>query len=147
MKKISIALSLVFLCSIANAQDVRYQEFDHHVTEIVATVFSFVLVAFFILAVIKRILDYRLKNKVIDKQVTEGMAMSVLGSSDLGESRFLNVKWFAILFGIGVGLLVVKYTQPLGIHSLAIMFLSISLSFLGYHFFLARNRENEKNRL
>jgi hypothetical protein len=37
---------------------------------------------------------------------------------------------------LGAGLMIVNYTQPLGIHSLAIMAFSISLSFLGYYFFI-----------
>ncbi len=135
---------MILVATVANAQDDGRQPIDYHLFEICATVASFVLMAFFILALIKRILDYRLKNKVIDKQVTEGMALSVLGESNLQEGRFLNVKWFALLSGIGIGLLIVKFTQPLGIHSFAIMFLSIAASFLGYHLFLSsQGKKNE----
>ena len=138
MKKTAILFLLILVSVFANAQDLYRDQFylTQKVIEIVAVIFTFVLIVFFILALLKRVFDYRLKNKVIDKQVTEGMALSVLGSSEPKEIRFINIKWFAILAGIGAGLLIVNYTQPLGIHSLAIMFLSISASFLGYHLFL-----------
>jgi len=118
---------------------VEYQK----TVEIVAVISTFIMVLLFILALFKRIFDHRLKNKVIDKQVTENMALSILGDHIGKEGRFVNVKWFAILAGIGAGLLIVDYTRPLGIHSLAIMFLSIAFSFLGYHLFLSMQNKNK----
>jgi len=62
--------------------------------------------------------------------------ISSLLQTKTGEDRNINIKWFAILAGIGAGLMIVNYTMPLGFHSIAIMAFSISLSFLGYYFFL-----------
>jgi Zn-dependent protease with chaperone function len=71
----------------------------------------------------------------VDKGVPENIASSILQTNSK-ESRHINIKWFALLAGIGAGLTIVNYTLPLGIHSLAIMMFSISLSFLGYFFYL-----------
>ena len=60
----------------------------------------------------------------------------LLLQTNSGEEKHINIKWFAILAGLGIGLLLVYYTKPLDIHSLAIMAFSISLSFLGYYFFV-----------
>jgi hypothetical protein len=89
---------------------------------------------YFILTVLKRILEHRLKNKIIDKGISENIASSILQTTPT-EGRNAYIKWFAILAGIGLGLTGVNYTQPLGFHSLAIMAFSISLSFLGYYLF------------
>jgi hypothetical protein len=84
----------------------------------------------------KRIFEHRLKNKIVDKGISENIAHSILETKATEDNKYANVKWFAILAGIGLGLTGVNYTQPLGFHSLAIMAFSISLSFLGYYFFI-----------
>ena len=53
-------------------------------------------------------------------------------------------KWFAMLAGTGVGLTLVNYTMPLGVHSIAIMSFSIAASFLGYYLFIRKTREGEE---
>ena len=88
----------------------------------------------------KRILDHRIKNKILDRGITDNVAMSILQTNP-NENRNINIKWFAILTGIGAGLSLVNFTRPLGIHSLAIMTFSIAVSFLGYYYFL---RKSEK---
>jgi hypothetical protein len=107
------------------------------VFNISATIFVVILVMIFILSILKRMLDYRLKNKIADKGVSEIIASSIL-QSDTREDGAINMKWFSILAGIGIGLTIINYTLPLGIHSLAIMSFSIALSFLGYHYYLQR---------
>ena len=82
-------------------------------------------------------MDYRLKNKIIDKGISEELASSLL-HVDPNESKNINIKWFAILAGIGTALTIIYYTLPLGIHSLAIMAFCIAASFLGYYFFLRK---------
>ena len=88
----------------------------------------------------KRIFEHRLKNKIVDKGISDNIAQSILATHTPEDNKYANVKWFAILAGIGIGLTGVNYTQPLGFHSLAIMAFSISLSFLGFYLF-TRNRE------
>ena len=57
------------------------------------------------------------------------------------EDRNINIKWFAILTGIGMGLTIINYTLPLGIHPLAIIAFSIAASFLGYFLFLKQDEK------
>jgi hypothetical protein len=49
-----------------------------------------------------------------------------------------------MLAGTGVGLTLVNYTMPLGVHSIAIMSFSIAASFLGYYLFIRKTREGEE---
>jgi len=44
-----------------------------------------------------------------------------------------------VLTCIGIGLLIIDATLPLGIHSVAIMAFSIALSFLGYFMYIRRS--------
>lgn len=98
------------------------------------------MIIFFILTFLKHILDHRLKNRIIDKGISDALADNLLKSNPK-ENKLITIKWFCLLAAAGVGLTIVYYTQPLDIHSLAIMAISISIAFLGYYFFL---REAEK---
>ncbi|HEY5966897.1 MAG TPA: hypothetical protein VIU35_02915 [Chitinophagaceae bacterium] len=134
MKKI-IAIATVCSASFtANAHDsdVVYNE---EILQVAAAIFVVGMFMYFIIDILRRIFEHRLKNKIVDKGISENIAQSILATQKPEDNRFANVKWFAILAGIGLGLMVVNYTQPLGFHSLAIMAFSISLSFLGYYFF------------
>ena len=142
MKKIITSIASIFSVYALNAQDnsnpQQNMHIDPEIFNICATIFVIALFMIFILTILKRILEYRLKNKIVEKGIAENVASSILQTSP-NEGRHINIKWFAILAGIGAGLTIVNYTQPLGIHSLATMAFSISLSFLGYYFFIKQS--------
>lgn len=134
MKKI---ITIATVCSVgftANAHD--GYDYNDEIFEVSAAVFVVGMFMYFIINVMKRILEYRLKNKIVDKGISESIAQSILDTRATEDSRNANIKWFAMLAGIGLGLAVVYFTKPFGFHSLAIMAFSISLSFLGYYFFI-----------
>ena len=133
MKKIITTVIVLHGIIAANAQESN--GYNEDVFQVSAAIFVVLAFMVFILAFLKSILEHRLKNKIVDKGVPENVVSSIL-QSGTGEEKHRNIKWFAILAGIGAGLLIVYYTQPLDIHSLAIMAFSISLSFLGYYLFI-----------
>ena len=99
-----------------------------------AVIFVVILFMVFIVNLLKIFLENRMKHKIIDKGVSESAASSLLQTTPKND-QLTTIKWVCILAGIGGGLMIVNYTQPLGIHSLATMAFSISLSFLAYYFF------------
>lgn len=134
MKKITTITMACAASLFASADDFGLN--GPEVLRVVAVVLIIGMCMYFILTVMKRILDNKLKNKIVDKGISENVAQSLLETKTTEESKHANIKWFAILAGIGIGLLGVNYTEPIGIHSLAIMAFSISLSFLGYYLFI-----------
>ena len=137
MKKVITIVITIFTANTISAQNNGLQQstyIDHDIFNICASIFVVALFMIFILNILKRHLEYRLKNKIVDKGIPENVALSILQTNGR-EHRNINIKWFAILAGIGVGLTIVNYTLPLGIHSLAIMSFSVALSFLVYYFF------------
>lgn len=118
-----------------NAQHTVGTTIDKEIFNICATIFTVGLFMIFILAIVKRVMDYRLKNKIVEKGIPENVISSILQTNPK-EDRNINIKWFAILAGMGTGLTIIYYTLPLGIHSLAIMAFCIAAGFLGYFFFL-----------
>lgn len=98
----------------------------------VITVLSLLLV--FILTIIRLFLDQRIKHSLIDKGASENI-IAQLFPSNQKENRQVAMKWFFILAGIGLGLTLVSFFQPLGIQSLAMMAFSLAASFLGFYYF------------
>lgn len=130
---------MLALSSFAVAQDTNTPHdmgINEDVFNISATIFVVILVMIFILSVLKRMLDHRIKNRIVEKGVPEELASSILRADTSDEHA--NIKWFSILTGIGIGLTLINYTLPLGIHSIAIMSFTIAISFLGYHQYLKR---------
>ncbi|MCC6287976.1 MAG: hypothetical protein IT249_08825 [Chitinophagaceae bacterium] len=134
MKKIISIATVIATPFFVNAQNTNTPAIDKEIFNICATIFVVGLFMIFILVILKKIIDYRLKNKIIDKGIPENVISSILQTNPK-ENRNSNIKWFAILTGLGIGLTIINYTLPLGFHSLAIMAFSIATGFLGYYLF------------
>ncbi len=93
-----------------------------------------------IMTLIRSRLDYRLKSRMIEKGVSEKIVEQFL-QPQRHDAKNQSMKWFLLLTGGGIGLIILKFFLPMGIHSIAIMSLSIAISFLGYYYFL---RQSEK---
>jgi hypothetical protein len=132
MKKCLIITSLLSVVFILDAQ-AQGRQIDHEAMRIIAIVSVMVLIALFILTFLRYILDSRIKNRIIDKGISENLASSLLANTKK-DDRLQTLKWVCILAATGVGLLAVYYTLPLDFHSFAIMCFSISLGYLGYYF-------------
>jgi hypothetical protein len=140
MKKIISTTTAIISPFLLNAQDFGTPGIDHEVFNICATIFVIGLFMLFILTIMKRIVDFRLKSKIVEKGIPENIVSSILQANPK-EDRNINIKWFAILTGLGAAFAIIKFTLPLGIHSLAIMAFCIAASFLGYFLFI---RSSEK---
>lgn len=140
MKKIISIAGTIAAPMIVNAQSTNTLSGDIQVFNVCATIFVVGLFMIFILGILKRIMDFRLKNKIVEKGIPENLVSSILQTHPQ-ENRNINVKWFAILTGLGAGLTIIYYTLPLGIHSLAIMAFCIAASFLGYFFYLKQSEK------
>ncbi|NCT76880.1 MAG: hypothetical protein GXC78_20275 [Chitinophagaceae bacterium] len=142
MKKTVLSISAFLLCLAASAQgDAGFaQQLNMEVFRAIAIIVTLVIFMVFIFSMLKLILDNRLKNRIVDRGIGEEMANSLLQTKGV-DNRQQVIKWFALLAGVGAGFTVINYTQPVGYHSLAIMAFSISISFLGYYFFLKQSEK------
>jgi hypothetical protein len=107
----------------------------------VGIVFPILFMAFLVFMLtmlMKYFLDYRLKNKLIDRGMSEQLTAYLVDNNDREKQN--EVMKLAILFcGIGLGLLLTYLTAPIHIHSLAIMAFSLGLSYLAYFLYLRRS--------
>ncbi len=103
----------------------------------IAFILVLTMVMKFILSILKTFLNHKLKNKIIEKERSIEFVNSILQANANSELQN-NIKWFSILLSTGIGLFVAERFSPLGIHSIAIMAISISIGFLAYSLYLKR---------
>ncbi len=112
-------------------------EIDPDVYKVIVVIFIILLVMRFIISILRKMLDHKLKNKILDQGISKDLASSILQTESYDE-KHNNIKWFAILLTTGIGLFITDQYLPLGIHSFGIMAISISIGFLAYYLYLKR---------
>jgi hypothetical protein len=98
------------------------------------------LISSFILQLVRNNLDFRLKSKILERQ-TEEHIVSQLVSPDRINPLNTVLQWICALVAVGIGFLIIGLTEPFGLHSLAIMALSVSAGLFIYYR-LARRPKN-----
>lgn len=146
MKKIISLFILLLSSTILFAQEnepvYRNEVNNSEVFRVVSTIATVVIFMLFITTLLKMFYENRLKNKIVDKGIQENVAASILQTTPTNNMNSI-IKWACMLAGIGTGLFFADYTKPLGIHSLAIMAFSLSISFIVYYFFIKYNSKKE----
>jgi hypothetical protein len=132
MKKSLSVLAIVFSPFILAAQEVENNHIDREVFRTSSVILVIAMFMLFFLAIIRKFIDFRIKNKIVDKGIPESMASSLLQTNP-NEDRNSYIKWGTVIAGLGVGLTIVNYTLPLGFHSLAIMAFCVSISLIAYY--------------
>ncbi|UOR06817.1 hypothetical protein MUN82_06865 [Hymenobacter aerilatus] len=93
------------------------------------------LLGYFVLAVVKLVLNYLLKRQIVAAAVSESVVERLLPGPRDEQNKV--VKWIALLLSGGVGLTVCLFL-PLGIYSIIILLFSTAFGFLAYYLFLRR---------
>lgn len=144
MKKIALLSGTLLLSlalsaqeNISNYDPFRDREFIEKFAQAAAVVLVIYFISNFFLSLIKLFLDYKLKNKMMDKGASETTIHQLL-QPQKKDSRITAVKWAIIVGGIGLGFTLMLLVPPFGIHSVMIMSFCISLSFLCYYYFIKK---------
>ena len=143
MKKAILAAAILSSTIVANAQDKQEPLIDRElvfdVVHICAVVLIIYLISSFILQLIRQNLDYRLKSKIIEKQTDEHVVGQLVPADKTNPVNSI-LQWFCTLLGIAIGFLIMTFTQPFGLHSLAIMAFSVAAGLGTYYLFTRRNK-------
>jgi hypothetical protein len=140
-KRLSFAIVLLMPLVLSAQDNYHFSEgnsFSRQLFEIPATLLGAYIFVYFIISIVRLILDNRLKFKMIEKGVSDKVVEQILQptrTDALGQA----LKWFLVLAGIGVGLGIVSATRPFGIHSIGIIAFCLALSFLGYFLYMKRS--------
>jgi hypothetical protein len=144
MKKISITFIVSCVATAAEAQEnfdpFRDREFYFDTLHICAILATIYLISSFILQLFRSGMSSRIKNRMLDKGTDENIVRELL-KPEKKENRNYILQWFFMMAAIGIGLLLVKLTSPIGLHSVAILVLSLAAGFGSYYYF---SRQTEK---
>lgn len=136
-KRIAIA-TIIFSPFALNAQAIDLPgggSIDSELVKIGASILVLYLLTVFILSVIRTILDYRLRSRMVEKGVSDLVIEQFLQPRNK-DAKTQAIKSFLIFLAIAIGLTIINFTTPFGIHSVAIMAFCISLGFLVYFYYL-----------
>jgi hypothetical protein len=140
MKKIILSIVGFSSTSLVFAQEKTVLVHQAESKALIAPILVVVLLIYLILSIKKYILDFRLKNKIVNKGISEQLSTSILAKDS--NNRIDEAVKLAILFcGIGIGVLITYYTMPLHLHSLAIMAFSIGASYFAYFSYLKKQKK------
>jgi len=136
---------LLLLCCLtawqASAQPAQLPALDANAVEVARRVvfpaIALFLLGYFVLAAIKLVLNYLLKNKIIDTAIISESVVERLLPGPQDEQNKV-VKWVALLLSTGAGLTACSWYLPLGLHSVIILVFSTALGLLAYSLFLRR---------
>ncbi len=142
MKK-SIATVIFTLISISlNAEGVyklqNGSEISRQIIDIPASILAVYIVSVFLISIVKAILNFRLRSRMIEKGVSIEI-MNQLLQPDQSEAKKNAVKSFLVLSGIGLAVAINMFFLPVGIHSLVITIFCLAFSYLTYYFYLRRS--------
>ncbi len=107
------------------------------ISQILLPILFITFLVFMLVTLVKYFLDFRIKNKLINRGMSEQLSAYLL-SKNGGEKRNEAIKLAILFCGIGIGLTITYLTAPVHIHSLAIMAFSLGLSYWAYFFCLRR---------
>jgi uncharacterized membrane protein SpoIIM required for sporulation len=140
MKKISLttAISLFFLAAQAQPQEnfdpFKDRDFIFDALHICTILFAIYLISSFLLQIFKSGMLYRIKNRILDKGTEENIVRELL-LPEKKENKNYILQWFFMLIALGIGLLLVGFTRPFGLHSIAILAFSVAAGFGSSYYF------------
>jgi hypothetical protein len=140
MKKALIVITALSGSIVAYAQDKPEPLINRDLIFDLVHLIMFILVVYlissFILQLVRQNFDFRLKSKIVERQ-TEQQIVSQLVQPDKINPMNTLLQWICTLIGVGIGFALISYTQPFGLHSLAIMAFSVAAG-LGVYYFIAK---------
>src|SRR5258708_13303177 len=115
MKKITTTAFIILVSLASKAQNVDPYRDNALMWEVINTtrmLLTVVLFSIAILTFIKLILDYRIKDKLIDKGASDTLISKLLQPAIKDNSQ-ATIKWTTLLTGVALGLSLVTAFQPL----------------------------------
>ena len=144
MKKTILALLILTSAVAAYAQEAPGPLIDRGLVFDTVNMCGIILVIYlisaFILQMLRQNFDYRLKSKIVEKGTDEHI-VDKLVQPEKKDNLNTVLQWFCTLTGIAIGFLIMTFTQPFGLHSLAIMAFSVAAGLGVYYFFSKRSKD------
>ena len=137
MKKAFILLATLGGSLAAYAEDkpepLINRDFFFDLIHIISVLLIIYLITSFILQLVRSNFDFRLKSKILERQTDENIVGRLVNPDRVNPLNTL-MQWICTLAGVGVGFLVIEFTRPFGLHSLAIMAFCVAGGLAAYYY-------------
>lgn len=144
MKKALIIIAALGGTTVAYAQDkpepLIDRSFIFDVVHIVAMLLVIYLISSFILQLVRSNFDYRLKSKLVERQ-TEEHIVGQLVQPDKVNPLNTVMQWICTLVSVGVGFVLIQFSQPYGLFSVAIMAFCVAGGLGLYYLYAKRSKK------
>lgn len=143
MKKVVVFAAALCGSSVADAQDnhepLINRDFIFDFIHIVAVIVIIYLISSFILQLLRSNFDFRLKSKMVERQTEENIVGQLVRPDKVNQINTV-LQWICTLTSVGAGFLLIQFTQPFGLHSLAIMAFCVAAGLGLYYYFITRRK-------
>src|ERR1700722_12672248 len=138
MKKAFIISAALGASLVAYAEDkpepLINRDFIFDFIHVIAVLLVFYFISSFILQLVRSNFDFRLKSKILDRQTEENIVGQLVQNDRVNPMNTV-LQWICALAGVGVGFMLIEFTEPFGLHSLAIMAFSVAGGLGLYYYF------------
>src|SRR5579863_9195453 len=118
MKRAVIIFAALSVSIAAFAQDkpepLINREFIFDLIHIIAVLLVIYLISSFILQLVRSNFDFRLKNKILERQTEQQVAGQILQPDKVNPLNTV-LQWICALVAVGVGFLIIELTEPYGL--------------------------------
>lgn len=135
--KTKLIILITLLCPAAFAQVGRDTYIDRDLVALQASAVFVGLILVFLIEVLRRYLDYRLKEKILESGVTEELASLLLNSGRTDQKRSA-MRWLLLFLGLALGFIIITFFALSLTPALAVLALGLTGSFAAYYSFLKR---------
>src|SRR5277367_1624199 len=116
------------------------RDFIFDLIHIIAVLLVIYLISAFILQLVRSNFDFRLKSKILERQTEENIVGQLVQPDRVNPLNTI-LQWICALAGVGVGFMLIEFTEPFGLHSLAIMAFSVAAGLGLYYYFVKRTKK------
>jgi len=117
-----------------NFDPLRDRQMYFDILNICGVLAGMYIIISFVQQIVRQYYAYRIRNRMLDKGTEESIVREML-KPEKRDSRQVMLQWFCILASIGAGLLLVTLIRPFGLHSLAILAISVAAGFGANYYF------------
>lgn len=140
MKKVVVFAAAICGSVVAYAEDkpepLINRDFIFDFIHIIAVILVIYLISSFILQLLRSNFDFRLKSKILERQADENIVAQLIRPDRVNPLNTV-LQWVCTLAAVGVGFMLIEFTQPFGLHSLAIMAFCVAAG-LGLYYYVAQ---------
>lgn len=149
MLRILLAIPLLLIARPSMGQEYHIGEnfeFSIQLFDVLAIITVIFLITQALLGLVKMFLQFRLKHKIVDKNLSETLTAQVLAteSGNQADQKSNAIRWSLLFMGLGAAFGIISIFQLYGMNALSVLCLALSVSLLLYFVYLHKAEKQQR---